>query len=246
MIINKTKSENHNKTPRTEFTPDVLPKAISHIEANGSNTGVSTDCTHTSTDAQYTPPPQIEKSKDMPHWYVLRTTYGREQKAYAYFVSHGVKAFCPSIKKEIIVYGKKHIATVSLLPNIFFAYGTEEHIKTFVYDNVNLPFLRFYYQHFHNGRSVKRTPMIVPLKEMKSFMLICQAKNEDIFVANEIIHKFEKGQLVKITKGKFAGVEGHVARIRGQQRVGIIIENMLTIATAYVPSDFLEIIDNNT
>jgi hypothetical protein len=33
---------------------------------------------------------------------------------------------------------------------------------------------------------------------------------------------------------------GRVARYQGQQRVGIVVDGLLTMATAYVPTAFLE------
>lgn len=36
----------------------------------------------------------------------------------------------------------------SRLPNIFFAYDTEDELKTYVYDNVNIPYPRFYYHSY--------------------------------------------------------------------------------------------------
>ena len=48
--------------------------------------------------------------------------------------------------------------------------------------------------------------------------------------------------MVRIVEGKFAGVTGRVARYHGQQRVAVIIDGLLTIATAYIPSAFLNTI----
>ena len=56
------------------------------------------------------------------------------------------------------------------------------------------------------------------------------------------VSKFETGQYVRIIGGEFQGIEGRVARWHGQQRVAVIIPGLLTMATAYVPSNFLEII----
>lgn len=50
----------------------------------------------------------------------------------------------------------------------------------------------------------------------------------------------EEGQMVRITDGKFKGVVGTVARYKSQQRVGIVIDGLLTVCTAYVPSAFIE------
>ena len=54
------------------------------------------------------------------------------------------------------------------------------------------------------------------------------------------IPKFEKGQLVKVIDGAFKGVTGRVARWQGQQRVGVVVDDLVTMATAYIPSAFLE------
>ena len=40
----------------------------------------------------------------------------------------------------------------------------------------------------------------------------------------------------------FKGVIGRVARWQGQQRVGVCIEEIGTIATAYIPNAFIEIV----
>ena len=63
---------------------------------------------------------------------------------------------------------------------------------------------------------------------------------DDIIVSPNVIHQFEKGKNVRIIDGNFNGVEGKVARYHGQQRVAIIIDGVFTVATAYVPSAFLE------
>lgn len=77
---------------------------------------------------------------------------------------------------------------------------------------------------------------------MESLRIICEAEVEDILIAsdNEIRMKFEEGQMVRITDGKFKGVVGRVAKYKGQLRVGVVIEGMMTVATAYVPRGFLE------
>ena len=177
------------------------------------------------------------------HWYALRTTYGREKKAYQYLTEHGVAAFYPTIKTTRLINGKRRDVDVSRLPNIFFAHCTEDELKEFVYDNVHLPYLRFYYRHFHDGNTISKTPMIVPDRQMETLRIICEAESDDVFVAPVEIHKFSKGRLVRVVKGPFAGAEGRVARVRNNQRVGIYINGLLTIATAYVPTAFLEIIE---
>lgn len=178
------------------------------------------------------------QASDIPHWYALRATYGREKKAYEYILSKGGTAFYPTIIEEKIIRGKRKTLEASRLPNIFFAYGTEKEIQAFVYDNVNLPFLRFYYK-YSVTKQIKE-PLIVPDRQMKSLRIICEAEANDVIILPDTVQKFSEGEFVRITEGVFAGVEGRVARFYGQQRVGVVIDGLLTVATAYVPSAFLE------
>lgn len=220
--------------PCAGLTPNVLPEAQSTISAVSSHTGVSARNVHTGTTLKQ------QKQEDTPHWYALRCTYGREKAAYDYFVAKGIIAFYPTTNAVKIINGKRKVVAESRLPNIFFAFGTEEQIKTFVYDNVNLPFLRFYYRHVHVGCRINKTPLIVPDYQMESLKIICAADMDNTIVSLTEVPKFEKGQLVRVVDGAFKGVIGIVARWQGQQRVGVVVEGLVTMVTAYVPSAFLE------
>lgn len=187
------------------------------------------------------------------HWYALRTTYGREKKAYSYIISKGGTAYYPTIMVDKLIDGRIKSVEVSRIPNIFFAYGTEKEIKEFVYDNVHLPFLRFYY-HYYNPKigdkviasknnisdGLSKEPMIIPDRQMDTLRIVCEAESKDTIVTSESIQKFSKGQLVRVTQGEFKDAVGVVARFKGQQRVGIVINGVVTVVTAYIPNSFIE------
>ena len=255
--------------PRTGLTPDALPEVQEPVLAENSQTGVSTRNALSGTDNKpsgETKPaltiPRCEegrangstdgstplttimrKPKEVPHWYALRVTYGREKRAYDYLVGKHVEAYYPTIKTVKEVDGKRKTVEESRLPNIFFARGTEEVIKSFVYDNVNLPFLRFYYRYYLLDNARQKEPLIVPDYQMESLKIICAAEEKDVLILPYNVQKFSTGQKVRIIDGEFKNVEGRVARFQKQQRVGIIIEGLLTVATAYIPSAFLQAID---
>ena len=220
--------------PCAGLTSNALPEAQSTISAESSQTGVSTK------NALLVTKPKAQREGDIPHWYALRTTYGREKKAYDYLTAKGITAFYPTTNVVKLIKGKRKVVTESRLPNIFFAYGTEEQLKEYVYDNVNLPFLRFYYRHYHEGNRIIKTPLIVPDYQMESLKIICAADADNTIVSLAEVPKFEKGQLVKVTDGAFKGVTGRVARWQGQQRVGVVVDDLVTVVTAYIPSAFLE------
>ena len=240
MKVDEWTSEDVHTSGGGEFPPcagltsNALPEAQSTVSAESSQTGVSTRSVHILSKSK------VQNEEDLSHWYALRTTYGREKKAYDYLTAKGVTAFYPTTNVVKLIKGKRKVVTESRLPNIFFAYGTEEQLKSFVYDNVNLPFLRFYYRHVHEGNRIIKTPLIVPDNQMDSLKIICAADADNTFVSLVKVPKFEKGQLVRVIDGAFKGVTGRVARWQGQQRVAVIVDGLVTMCTAYVPGAFLE------
>ena len=252
--------------PCTGLTPDAFPEVQEPVLAENSQTGVSTRnalsgtydkpsgetksalailrCeegrANGSTDGSTPLTTIMRKPKEVPHWYALRVTYGREKRAYDYLVGKHVEAYYPTIKTVKEVDGKRKTIEESRLPNIFFARGTEEVIKSFVYDNVNLPPVRFYYRHTHDGARLIKEPLIVPQYQIEGLKIICASESENIIFEPSEIQKFQSGKTVRIIDGIFKGVIGKIARYHGQQRVAIIIDGLLTIASAYVPSAFLE------
>lgn len=222
----------------TGLTPDALPEVQKTVLVENSNTGGGTKNALSGTGNDHSSASKTEDS----HWYALRTTYGREKKAYDYIISKGGTAFYPTFSIVRLVDGKRKTVEESRLPNIFFAYGTEEEIKSFVYDNVNLPYLRFYYRYFHISKKVEKEPLIVSNNQIESLRIICKADADDIIVSIDEVQKFQKGQAVRIVEGKFKGVTGIVARYQEQQRVGIVIDGLLTMATAYIPNAFIEVV----
>lgn len=111
-----------------------------------------------------------------------------------------------------------------------------------MYDNVNLPYLRFYYRHMHEGARITKSPLIVPQKQIEGLKIICESEADDILYVPEEVQKFKEGQMVRVIDGKFKGLTGRVARYQGQQRVAIIVDGGFTMATAYLPTAFLEYI----
>lgn len=248
-LLNANRIGGGDVPPRIGVKSSALPKVQKQLLAANSDTGVSTNNVPSvnrsliklTTSASQPLNPKHPTINPQKNWYAMRTTYGREQRAYDFIVSNGGTAFLPLIKQEKVINGKKTIVNVSRIPNIFFVYGTEDEVKTYAYDNVNLPFLRFYYESHHEGIKIIKEPLIVPDRQIQSLKILCQAEAEDIrMVPGKMIQKFKEGDTVLITEGEFKGIEGKVARWHGQQRVAIIIKGLCVIATAYVPSAYLE------
>ena len=51
---------------------------------------------------------------------------------------------------------------------------------------------------------------------------------------------YKSGDAVRVIAGEFQGVIGKVARIAGQQRIVVEISGLCLVATAYIPSAFVD------
>lgn len=230
--------------PSTGLTSDALPKVHKAAQQpTDAQIGVSTKNTllsKTVNDKRLCAVNVHHSTFNEKKWYALRTTYGREQLAYDYISTHGGTAYWPTMEQVREIDGKRRKVRVSRISNILFAYGSLQEVQHFVYDNVNLPFLRFYYAKETIGREIIRRPLVVPESQMESLRIICAVDDGNISLVPQTDSRFTHGQQVRITQGRFAGVVGRVARYQGQQRVAVVVEGLFTIATAYVPSAFLE------
>ena len=238
----KTTPEGTSIPPRTGLTPDVLPEVQTPISAENSTTGVSTNYTQSAKKSQ-SASKDSKDQKSKSHWYALRATYGQESKANDYLVSKGVETYYPTIKAFIMVNNKRKQVDKSYLLNIFFARGTEDELRQYVYDNVNLPYLRFYCRQVGIGDDIRYEPLIVPDRQLDNLRTVLADQSGELVVVPDDEHKFDKGATVRVIGGTFKGIVGKVARYCGHQRVAIVVDGILTIATTYIPSAYLERID---
>ena len=119
-------------------------------------------------------------------------------------------------------------------------YGREE-LKTFAYDNVNLPLPLFLLSsHTHLDSKIVKVPLVVPDNQINSQKIVCAADSDDTVASTEEVAKFKSGQKVRITDEKFKGLRGNIARYQSLRRVGITINGLLMVCTVYVQSAFVE------
>lgn len=177
-------------------------------------------------------------------WFLMRAAYGQEKKAKDFLEAKGIEVFLPMQEKCIVQNGKRKNKQVSLIPNFLFVKSTEAEMKKYV-GKGKLGFFHHYYVPYRDetGRMVGRKgikPLVIPAKQMNFFIKWNAVEEEDKLFVPDDKFNFTKNEKVKITKGKFVGFEGKVCRIKGQARVGLIIEGVGTIFTTYIPKDYLE------
>ncbi len=170
-------------------------------------------------------------------WFVLRVSYNRYVKARNFLDENLIEYYLP-MRAVLTSAGKRN--NEPLLPNLIFAYVCEETIKVLVENNPRNTVLSYYYNHFVLNEFGKNPPLVVPEEEMLNFINVTSVDNEHIMVVEPERCHYKSGDKVRIVEGDFKGVEGKVARVSGQQRVVVEIQGLCLIATAYIPSAFIE------
>lgn len=173
-------------------------------------------------------------------WFVLRASYGREDKALNFFINKGIYAYVAKHYVWTKTNGKQRKVLKSLIPNLIFVYTTLENIKNNLSNTPEGSFLSFYYNHFVRDDQQHNPPLTVSCKEMENFILATISHNEHILLVHETQCHYKKDEQVRVIDGPFRGVEGKVARVLGQQRVVVALTNIGLISTAYVPTAFLQ------
>ena len=216
-LSNVTTRRGESNPPSVRFAPDAFP------EAKSSKTGVS---------VRYVPEPNKR-------WYVFRVSYGREDRASDYLVEDGTYTYIAKKMVEKYVEGKRKRYLQPLIPNLLFAYTTKEKAEEYANNTPAISYLSYYYNHFTLDANQKNPPLTVSDEEMSRFIhATCTMNKHLLFVQPSQCH-FKGGEQVRVIDGPFAGVEGRVARVAGQQRVVVSLSGIGLISTAYIPTAFL-------
>lgn len=203
--------------PSIWATPDAIPEATSR-------NGVS---------VSYAQEPDKR-------WYVMRASYGREDRASDYLVEDGTYTYIAKRYVEKYYHGRRRRTLEALIPNLLFVYTTEEKAYQYIRNTPELSYLTFYYNHFMLDEEQKNPPLTISCREMENFIrATCNRSEHLLFVEPSQCH-YKSGEMVKVTDGVFQGVEGRVARVCGQQRVIVTLQDVGLISTAYIPTAFIE------
>ena len=216
-LSNVTTRRGESNPPSVRFAPDAFP------EAKSSKTGVS---------VRYAPAPDKL-------WYVFRVSYGRVDKASDFLVDDGTYTYIAKKMVEKYVGGKRKRYLQTLIPNLLFAYTTEAKAEEYVNNTPAISYLSYYYNHFKQDDDQKNPPLTVSDKEMGRFVLATSNRNKHLLFVQPSQCHFKGGEEVRVIDGPFAGVEGSVARVAGQQRVIVSLSGIGLISTAYIPTAFL-------
>ncbi len=176
-------------------------------------------------------------------WFALRVSYGRIEKATELLRKESIETFVAQHKVSRTYNGKKVYSKESLIPNVFFAHMTSSRAHSLLGETAQrLPsYIRFYRNKLlPRQHDMLHPPLIISDREMKEFIKLTSVESEHVKMVTKDKCRFKTNEKVTITDGAFKGVHGRVARVAGEQRVVVEIANQWIIATAYIPTAFIQ------
>ena len=222
-LLNAHTTRGCDSHPHIGFASNVSP------EAQSSDTGVSSEYAQ----------------KEGYSWFVLRATYNRVNAAIAIAKNEGVTTYVPMHHVQKMIVGKKKRILQPLLPNILFIYATREQADRLVKKSLDAhsSSIKYYLNRTlppeANG---KNPPLTIPYEAMINFIKATSTDSAHVRIVTAEQCHYKTGDTVRVIAGEFQGVTGKVARIAGQQRIVVEISGLCLVATAYIPTDFIEII----
>ena len=179
-------------------------------------------------------------------WFALRASYGTEVKARDAISLKGFEAYVPFLYTKVVNpsrHGKRK-AVVKMIrkpvSNLVFIRASRQEADSFVQlsGENHIRHLHYFYNHLEGLPQGYENPVTISDREMQNFMRVADIDDQHVRRARLEDCHFKDGDRVRVTEGKFKGVEGYVVRAHGEQRI-IVGESGLYLVTSYIPSAFI-------
>ncbi len=174
----------------------------------------------------------------MVKWYVMRA-YKNEQAAENRLMGKdGLEHFIPKHYALRVYHGVKSKRLVPVIPSLVFVHASHRQITEFKKSYNLLQFVMF-------GKESERNYLIVPDKEMDSFMKVASNYDEDMIYLKPEEVDLKKGTRIRIHGGALDNVEGVFLRIKGKRnrRLVVMLNGILGVSVEIQP-DLIEVITN--
>ena len=176
------------------------------------------------------------ESSEVIRWYPMRVTYHRELRIKEQLDALGVDNFVPMHYDLSDSSDGPRKTLVPAIHNLIFAHASQE----------TLTHLKMHRKEFEPMRYMMRISpdghkelLYVPDRQMEDFMRVASAKDASVIFL-DARDTSNMGRRVRITVGRFKGVEGVIKRIKKNKYFLIQIDGVAAVAITYIPADCLE------
>ncbi len=169
----------------------------------------------------------------------MRIPYNREMLFKSHLDTIEIENFIPMHYKYVEKKGQKIRVLVPVINNLVFV-KTSRAVLNKVKTDVELRIPVRYMMD-----RIKNEPMIVPDSQMNNFLSVAKTCDDQLIYLDPAEVLFRRGDKVRITEGPLAGVVGEFLRIKGDRRVVVSVDGLMSVATAYIAPYQLERIEES-
>lgn len=174
-------------------------------------------------------------SNDVIRWYPMRVTYHRELKIKEQLDLLGIENFVPMHYDLADSSEGPRKTLVPAIHNLIFVHASQEVLTHLKMHRKEFEPMRYMMKTSANGLS---EILHVPDRQMEDFIKVASAQDASVIFLDVRDNNLERR--VRITAGRFKGVEGVIKRIRKNKYFLIQIDGVAAVAITYVPADCLE------
>ena len=176
------------------------------------------------------------ESNDVIRWYPMRVTYHRELKIKEQLDALGIENFVPMHYDLTSSSEGPRKTLVPAIHNLIFVHASQEALTHLKMHRKEFEPMRYMMKTSANGMS---EILHVPDRQMEDFIKVASAEGESVIFL-DARDSTNMGRRVRITAGRFKGVEGVIKRIKKNKCFLIQIDGVAAVAITYVPADCLE------
>lgn len=166
-------------------------------------------------------------------WFAAKVKPHTEKKVKEYLEGNNIRHYIPFCFVISERNGKRIRREKPVIPGLIFVFACKEKALLLPQES-NLTI-----NYMHNLET--KQLLVVPDKQMQDFMMVLDLSENTIMISNE---NLRAGSRVRVIKGDFTGIEGELVRIKGHKRVVIRLDGIFSLATTYIPREYLEVISH--
>ncbi len=170
-------------------------------------------------------------------WFAIKVFYNKVLKLQARLNEQNIESYIPMKSVEQIVGGHKIRRRKPAISSLMFVQCTENEAS-------ELQALLRGEALLYTNRGEK-SPAPIPDDQMRTFISVTSIDDIGMEYLGDITEGWTTGERVRVIDGIFKGAEGYIKRIKGNHRLIVAIEGIVAVATSYIPSCYLEKVEQN-
>lgn len=175
----------------------------------------------------------VENMEDIKKsWFAMKVFHNKVFEIEDYLRAKGVETYFPLRYEEIITGDERKKVRKPVITSLIFFRTFSEKTEELEKELSSRAMLYKYRK--------SRQVAVIPDREMEIFKMVTSEDSSKWDFVDVDSIKFSTNDKVRVTGGPFEGAEGYIKRIKGNRRLVVAIEGVVAIATAYIPSCYLE------